>query len=298
VKAKLDFDANNKPGIPALSARSDQYAAALGVAVANLESARLRLVRLQAPPNKNSLAAASAGIAQAQANLNKIKSGPEEITVLSAQAQIDQARLSLNRAIQRRDDTVIRAPFTGLVSVVNVKVGALPPAGQPALVMIDSSHLHVEVNVDELDIGRIGIGQPVRVVFDAMPGEVILGQVTSIASVASTNAGVVSYSTRIDLEQTDLLIRSGMTATADIIVQRVEGILVVPNWAVRFDRESGQAFASVPVENNQLREVPVLLGIRGEIQSQVLAGLQNGDPVAVKLQPGELSFEPGGDGDQ
>jgi HlyD family secretion protein len=268
----------------------DQYRAALGVAINNLESARLRLEQLGAPPDKNALAAASASIAQAQAQLNGVKAGPSELELARAQTQIAQAELALNRAIQNRDQATLVAPFSGVITTVNITPGALISTGLPAIVMIDNSRLHVEVNVDEIDIGKVSTGQPVDIDFDALPSQSVAGQVTRVATTATNNAGVVTYLVRIDLAQNSLPIRSGMTATANIVVQRLVNALIAPNWAIRFDRSTGQAYLSIEGQGGRPTDVPVLLGLRSPATSQIIAGVEEGQAIAVSITPDQLEL--------
>lgn len=261
----------------------DQYRARLGATVANLEIARLKLEQVRADPDQHGLAAAGAAVAQAKAQLDRLREGPSDLEAARAQAQINQAQVALERARRQRDAAVLVAPFAGFIATVNVRPGMLAPSNAPSIVIIDAAYLHVEVDVDELDVGKLAAGQSALISLDALPSQSIPGQLTSIAPSASSNAGVVTYTARIDVAVGDLPVRSGMTVTADIIVQRLEKVLLVPNWAVRFDRATGQAYVNVLVDDKTLREVPVVLGMRGETDSQVIAGLVEGQIVAVNL---------------
>lgn len=274
----------------------DQYRARLGAAVASLEIARLKLEQARAGPDQHGLSAAGAAVAQARAQLDRLREGPSDLEVARAQAQINQAQVALERARRQRDAATLVAPFTGFVATVNVRPGMLAPSNAPSLVIIDAAYLHVEVNVDELDIGKLAVGQQALITLDALPSQSISGQLTSISPSANSNAGIVTYTARIDIAVGDLPVRSGMTATADIVVQRLENVLLVPNWAVRFDRTSGQAYVNVLVDEKTLREVPVVLGMRGETDSQVISGLVEGQVVAVDLteRSGDLFGSEGG----
>lgn len=278
------FQAWAPPGIV------DQYRARFGAAVANLEIARLKLEQARAGPDHHGLAAAGAAVAQAKAQLDRLREGPTDLEIARAKAQINQAQIALERARHQRDMAALDAPFTGLIASINVRPGMLAPANTPSFVIIDSAYLHVEVDVDELDVGKLAAGQPAWVTLDALPSQSVAGQLTSVAPSATNNAGVVTYTARIDMAVGDLPVRSGMTATADIVVERLENVLLVPNWAVRIDHATGQAYASVLVGEEVLQDVPVVLGIRGDNDSQVIAGLNEGQTVAVNLteQTGSL----------
>ena len=260
-------------------------------ALIQVEIARLRLDQLQAGPDEFALAAARAGIAQAQADLARLLEGPSDLEVARAQVQIDQAQLALDRARQQLEAATLRAPVDGIVAEVNVQVGAPAPTNRPALTLIDASHLHVEVAIDEMDIARLTVGQPARITLDALPGETLEGQVTAIAPAATSEGGVVTYQARIDLAPTDLHLLVGMTVTAEIIVQRLENVLLVPNWAIRFDRDTQQAYVSVLAPDGiTVQEVPVVLGLRGDPFSQVVAGVEEGQTVAVSVTPEQITF--------
>ena len=263
-----------------------------GVTVANLETARLNLQLLTQPPDKNAVAAAQAAIGQAQDDLDALKQGPTDAVAAQAQNQVNQAQLALDRARRTRDGATLTAPYDGLVSVVNINLGALAPSGVPAIVVVDTAHLHVEVDVDEIDIGKVAIGQPATVTFDALPNQQAQGQVTNITPSSTSSTGVVTYSVRIDLAPTNLPIRSGMTSTADIVIKRVANTLLVPNWAVRLDRATGQAYASLLGADGRLGDVPVMLGIRSTDFSEVLAGLSEGQTVGVNLSQSAVSIGP------
>ncbi|HIP97638.1 MAG TPA: hypothetical protein EYH32_10540 [Anaerolineae bacterium] len=86
----------------------------------------------------------------------------------------------------------------------------------------------------------------------------------------------------IVLEPTDLPLRAGMTANAAIVVQKVEDVLVVPNWAIRIDRETGRAYVEEISANGDVGEVEVELGMRNERVSQVISGVEEGDTLVVR----------------
>ncbi len=260
-------------------------------ALLQMEIARLRLDQLQAGPDEFALAAAQAGIAQAQADLARLLEGPSDLEIARAQVQIDQAQVALDRARQQLEAATLRAPMDGVIAEVNVQVGAPAPTNRAALTLIDVSHLHVEVAVDEMDIARLAVGQPARIMLEALPAETLKGQVTAIAPAATNEGGVVTYQVRIDLMPTDLPLRVGMTATAEIIVQRLENVLLVPNWAIRLDRDTQQAYVSVLAPDGvTVQEVPVVLGLRGESFSQVVAGVEEGQTVAVSMDRRQITF--------
>ena len=265
--------------------------AQVGAASFSMEIARLQLEQLRGGPSQAALNAALAQVSQAQAQLDMLQAGPTQAQLDQAAVAVRQAEVQLERARAAYDDTVLRAPFAGIVNRVNVRVGGLAsPGGLPAFELVDLSQLHVLADVDEIDIAQVRPGQPVTITLDALPDQPLSGIVTHIADVATQDSGVVSYEVRLNLDETDVPVRVGMTAAATIIVREVDDVLVVPNLYVRLDRRTGEAFVNVLDENGELVERAIELGVQNESMSEVRSGLEEGDEVAIDLNAGGFSF--------
>lgn len=251
-----------------------------------IEEARiadLRYHQAQDAPAFGPIAAAQAGLEQAEAALQRLKTGPAEQEVRIAELEVEQALAALESARHDLLGATLSAPFDGVVAATNLGVGQPPAAALPAIVLVDVSRYYLDVAVDEVDVARVAAGQPVTVTFDALPKHSLTAVVDRIAPSATINeAGEVSYAVRLALAAADAPLRGGMTATAAIVVEDVQDVVVVPNWAVRRERATGAAFASV-LRDGELIEVPVVLGLRDESVSQVLAGLEAGEIVAVPV---------------
>jgi HlyD family secretion protein len=146
--------------------------------------------------------------------------------------------------------------------------------------LTDLSEYHLDVMVDEIDIGRVAVGQPVTITLDALPGETLSGEVTQIADTALPEALVVSYLVTVRLNPTDAPLRAGMTANADLVTERRDNVLLVPNRFIRIDRNTGQTYVD-KVSGGQASPVEIQTGLRDETHSEVLAGLEEGDVVAL-----------------
>ena len=254
--------------------------------VANAESAvrvaELRYEQVLAGASKEDVAIARAQVAQAQARLDKLRAGVSEDERRRLDAQVEAAQIQVDQARAALADAELRAPIDGVIAVVNVKENEMSPTGRPAFVLVDLSEFHIDVNVDEVDIGQVREGQDVTVTLDSLPAEAVSGHVGSVAPTSSVEGGVVSYQVAIVLEPTDLPLRAGMTANAAIVVQKVEDVLVVPNWAIRIDRETGRAYVEEISANGDVGEVEVELGMRNERVSQVISGVEEGDTLVVR----------------
>lgn len=275
--------------------RREQAAYRLLAARKQLEAAQARLENLLAGADSNSLQASQANLAVAiaqrdvaQARLDLLRAGATPAQIAAAQAQVNQARVALKLARLALDRATLRAPFDGEVAVVNVREGEAASTGVPAIVLLDTSRFRLTISVDELEIGRLAVGQPAQITLDAFPGEVLTGTVERIAPTARTEGGVVYYDVTIALEGGELPLRADMTATATILVQELQDVLKIPTWIVRVDRLTGQTYVHRRTERGAFERADVTLGIRYEGEVQVLDGLTEGETIYWVEESGGL----------
>ncbi len=261
-----------------------------------VQDAKVADLRWQAagePPNSGPAASAMAAVAQAQAALDKLKNPGTTEDVQIAKLQVSQAQSALDLAQHNLEEAQIRAPFDGVVAAVNLHVGELAAGGLPAVVLVDVSRFYLDVAVDELDVASVAAGQAVTVTLDALPNALLTGTVQKIAPTATNNAGVVSYGVRLSLDSSNEPLRGGLTATAAIVVAEARAVPIIPNWAIRRDRTTGQAFAGL-LRDGKITDVPVELGLRNETYSEVRSGLNVGEVVAVDTRREEFKLIGGG----
>jgi HlyD family secretion protein len=250
------------------------------------EAAQASFELTQRDPTQAELSAARSAIVQAEAALARLQEGLSEEDLLvaelgveQAQLGVEQARLSLEQAQNQLESAVLIAPHDGVVTLVGIEPGELA-GGQPAFVLTDLSRLHVDVTVDEIDIGRVFEGQPATLTFDALPGETLDGQVDEIAYTAQFDSGVVTYRVTVRLAPTEAPLRVGMTANVDIVTEERDDILLVPNRFIRVERATGQAFVD-RAAGAGIQSIEIQIGLRDELHSEVLAGLSEGDVVVL-----------------
>lgn len=267
----------------------NQLDAQAGEASFNAEIARLQLeqLRTQTAPGAN---AAYQNVLVAQSELERVKAGPTDVQIETAAIGIRQAESQLERAAADLERRTLTAPIEGVISAVNVESGALVGPGVPAVTVTDVSPLLLTVQVDEIDIGLVEEGLPVRVSVDALPDVNFDATVADIASVGQNQEGIVTYDVSLDLGEVDPRVRVGMTAEATIIIEARPQTLVVPNLYIRLERGTGRAFVNVLREDQSVEEVEVELGLRGQSDSEILSGLEEGDLVALDLSGSGFNF--------
>ena len=151
----------------------------VAAARSQLAQAQSNLAKLLASPTAADKAAAQSQVAQAEAGLAKLRQGPTEADVAVAQAAVDAARLKLQQAQLNLAKASLVAPIAGTVTQVNIKPGEQPPTGEAAVVLADLSAYHINVEIDEIDIGRLALDQKATVAIDAIPDVTFAGHVSA-----------------------------------------------------------------------------------------------------------------------
>jgi HlyD family secretion protein len=268
---------NPSPGVSARDLNAGLAQAEFGVQIADSNAQAVASRGADAA----SIASANAAVTAAQVALDRLVSGASdldrqmaEIGLLQAQLAVEQARLALDRA-------VLTAPFDGVVAQLNLRAGEPTPTNQPAVLLVDDSAYYVDLTVDETDVVRVEVGQPVEFRFDALPDAEITGQVVRISAAPTVIGQLVTYQVRVRLDPTDQPVRIAMSATATIVVDEREEVLTIPNRFIRIDRNTGEAFVTVEREPGRFVEVPVRLGVRSETTSEVISGIEPGQRVVL-----------------
>ncbi len=233
---------------------------------------------------KTNLDLAQARVDDAQRAYDRVKDGPNADDIAAAQARVDAAEASL-RSIQ------ITAPFAGTVTDVSIMSGDQASPGTKSFRVDDLSRLLIDVQVSEVDINSIQVGQEVAVTFDAILGRNYHGQVSKVALAGNLTQGVVNFTVTVELTDADPEVKPGMTAAVTITIQELEDVLLVPNRAVRVVNNRRVVYI---LQDGQPVEVGITLGATSDLYSEVVGGdLKEGDEII--LNPPTM-FERGGGG--
>jgi len=207
----------------------------------SLEDARIKLKRTE------SLAARQL-VSPQELETAQVAVRSAEAQIKSSEASLSQSKASLNQNEVNLQHTVIEAPIDGIVISRNVDVGQTVAASMNAPVLFiiaeDLTKMQVNANVDESDVGRIRAGQVVKFRVDAYPLEEFVGTVSQVRLQPIVTQNVVTYATVIDVPNTQLKLKPGMTATVTIEIARRNDVVRVPNAALRF-RPNADTFAAL-----------------------------------------------------
>jgi HlyD family secretion protein len=232
----------------------------------------VELLEMEQQVAQANLDAAHAALESAQRAYDRIKDGPNanDVTVLEARIAAAQAAL---------DTTQLTAPFDGTVTEVNLKPADRVVPGTAAIRIDNLTRLEVDVQVSEIDINRIQIGQPVSLSFDAILDKEYHGTVREVARVGNVLQGVVQFNVTVELTDADEDVRPGMTAAVNIVVEQLDNVLLVPNRAVRL--VDGQRVVYI-LKDQQLKAVEITLGATSDTESEIIAGdLRAGDIIVL-----------------
>lgn len=212
-----------------------------------------------------------------------------------AEAQVKQAKAQLDAAELDLKYTVIRSPVNGIVIARNVEVGQTVTAGfqTPTLFLIalDLTKMQVDTNVSEADIGGITEGKEATFSVDAYPGELFHGNVKQVRNAPISVQNVVAYDVVIEVDNRDLRLKPGMTANVSIVVARKDGVLKVPNAALRFSppksgRHDGEPSAKPAGGPSAGAPAEALKHQAPSGQKRVWQEGPSGDPEALSIQTG------------
>ena len=243
---------------------------------------------------------------------DSVSSGQRICTITgdSVDNQLQNAKASLENAQDRLDDYMVTSPITGTVVEKTVKAGDNVGTGSNSnntlCIIYDLSYLQMTLNIDELDIDNVEVGQTVNVTSDAKEGQTFTGVVTKVSVVGTTSGGTTTYPVTVRIDDTDGL-RPGMNVDAEIVLSSADGVLAIPSLAVNRG-DTVLVTSDSPSAANALEQeapegyayVQVTTGVSDDSYIEITSGLQEGDTVAYLRTASSgsdmmMSGMPGGD---
>ena len=266
----------------------DQAQSEDNAAKANLQEAQKRLSLQQVGSRTEEIAQRIAAVEEAKAQLQLLENGtrPEVIAqriaaVAASAAQVKAEQVNL-------EETIIRAPFAGIVTQKYANIGAFvtPTTSASSSASATSSSivavargLEVLAQVPEADIGRIREGQQVEIIADAYPDQVFKGRVRLISPEAVVEQGVTSFQIRVALDTGAEKLRSGLNVDLTFLGDRLSNALVLPTVAIV--TENGKTGVLIPNDLNKAQFQEVTIGSQIKDQTQILSGVKVGDRVFI-----------------
>jgi len=250
-----------------------------------LESAEQNLIAVKAKA-ATSISSAEGSLRTAEDQLNFKKASPREADLAYYQALVKQAEASLDLILKQIEDATLRSPVDGVIAKINYEVGeivqASPLSATAVISLISSNNFEIEADVSELDINKIKLNDPVDVKIDALSEtEVFKGKVVQIDPAEILKDSDIYYRIKVILDDKNIPLRSGMTADISIITNSKSGVIIIPERAII--KESGKRKVRL-LEGDNIREVEVVTGLKGEEVIEVVSGVKVGDKVVTYIK--------------
>jgi HlyD family secretion protein len=265
-------------------------------ALGEVAQAQQALALQKAGSRTEDIAQARAVVSQKQQALSLLQAGSRIEDINQAKAQVTAASGSLQTIQTQINDTIIRAPFDGVVTqkfadpgafVTPTTSGSSVSSATSSSILSLASQNEVVANLAEVNIPQIHLGQQVMITADAYPGKTFEGRVSSISAQATVEQNVTSFQVKIALVSPEAkkLLRSGMNVEADFQVGQVKNALVVPTAAVvRQDRATGVYVMGAGHRKPEF--TPIKTGVTVDNFTEVKSGLTGNEKVLISFPPG------------
>jgi multidrug efflux pump subunit AcrA (membrane-fusion protein) len=210
----------------------------------------------------------------------------------AASENVDSASTSLSQAQDNAAKRTVTAPVGGVITILNAQNGqslsgngssssgssAASASGSTnsAVEISNLSTLRAQVQINEVDLVNVKVGQAASVTFDALPSLIVSGTVSDIAPTGTNTSGVVTYNVNIALKTVDARLRPTMSCTADIVSATHDNALVAPSSAVHTDSTTQQKYVETLDASGQIQQVAVTTGIVVGTQTEILSGATDG----------------------
>ncbi|MHB8176027.1 MAG: efflux RND transporter periplasmic adaptor subunit [Thermoleophilia bacterium] len=242
------------------------------------------------------------------------KLGAAKSGVSAAEQNVAAAQASYNNQKQTADERTVTAPIDGTITAINVQNGGSSSGGSAtsgssgssgssgasagggasgesagsssgsgsssaAMVIDDLNSEDATVQVSEVDVTRIAVGQKASLSFDAIDGLSLTGKVEQISAAGTVSSGVVNYSVTVGFDTSDARIKPGMSVTADITTAVHQDVITVPNSALK---SQGSSHYVQVMKNGSPVQQPVNIGIANDADTEITSGLNAGDTIVVQ----------------
>jgi HlyD family secretion protein len=258
----------------------------------NMEQSSRKLSRLQGLAEKDLVPDADIEEAETQLSIDEARydAALAELAVLEEGSSAPKGKNDVGSASAATalSDMIIYSPISGIVLSRNVDEGsAVIPlssayGGTSLMTLADVSRMHFEGDVDESDVAKITEGMPAKIFVDAYPETVFTGILTRIAPQGIKQEGVVDFSVEAEIDGGTGMLRTGMSADVQLVLQERHDVLTVPEGAIIYEGDS--TFVEVvdrAAEGGRMR-IPVKVGLSDGIKTEIVSGLEEGRTVVLQ----------------
>ncbi|MCK9578067.1 biotin/lipoyl-binding protein [bacterium] len=262
-------------------------------------NSRQQAISSQISTNKENIESAENKIIDAKNTLEKaekqlaLNNNPDPLDIRSYEMSITEKENALYDAKVELSNYTVRAPFSGIISTVNIEKGDNVSSGT-SIATIISKELTAEITLNEIDIAKVSLGQKATLTFDAISDMTVTGTVSDVDAVGSVSQGVVSYGVKIVFDTEAEGVKPGMSVSASIITQTSQDALVVPSTSIK--TLGGKSYVEIPNETiadsdlgstkgitlkNKTKMIEITTGLSNDTSTEVLTGLNENDLIVI-----------------
>ena len=216
--------------------------------------------------------------------------GVAQASIAKSEAQVEQARAQVSQAQEDLRNATIVSPIDGVVLSRDREVGdavssILTMGSGATLIMTlgDLREVYVKGKVDESDVGKVYLGQPARIKVESYKDRSFAGKVTKISPMGVEKDNVTTFEVRVSISNESRKLMATMTANAEIMLEERKGVLAVPESAILYKKDRSTVVeVPDPTSEKGTRRVPVETGISNGSKTQIVKGLEEGQPVILQ----------------
>ena len=243
-----------------------------------------------ATATQNVTTTAQRGQQSIDAATTSLSSKPYDLA--SSQASVDNAASAVDTAQSNLTNATITAPTAGVVASVASQVGET--AANPFMVLANTTALVLHGTIGESDVAKVKIGLVANIAVDAVTAAGrMTGRVTSLDPLATIQSGVPVYGIDVTIDLPNAQVKPGMTGTATLIIASKQGVLTVPNLAIR--TTNGRRYLQI-LKDGEAVDTDVTFGIANDTTTEVLTGVAEGDLVVLPAARATATARPGAGG--
>ncbi len=228
-------------------------------------------------------------LAQNRKSAAQVQLGISQAKVAEAAANVAQAEAAVERAEEQLANATIRAPINATVLTRDVEIGSpvssiLNMGSAATLVMTlgDINQVFVRGKVDEVDIGRVRLGQTARITVETFKDKKFDGKVTQISPIGTEKDNVTTFEVKVSIDNPGNALKANMTANAEIVLEEFPNSLIVPEAAISYDAKRNPTVEMIDrAAKDGRRKVAIKTGVGNGTKTQVTGGLKQGDKVVL-----------------
>ncbi len=188
-----------------------------------------------------------------------------------------QSKISLNKAYEDLQDYIIKAPFDGTVTGLNVEAGD-SISRSDVLASVITDDVKAIISLNEVDAAKVKVGNKASLTFDALDGVTAEGEVNKIDTIGEVEQGVVTYDVEISFDSPSEFLKPGMSVSVEIEIEKVEDVIVIPIDAVKTGR-GDKSIVFIENENGERQRQEVETGLSDDVTIEIKSGITEGEKV-------------------